>query len=70
MFTVPTLGSEIVTTRSPTGAQSWFLVVPYQVKFGKQKYQKVSKHNANVSGLQPFFSVRKNCYDISLPSSH
>ena len=70
MFTVPTLGSEIITTRSPTGAQSWFLVVPYQVKFGKQKYQKVSKHNANVSGLQPFFSVRKNCYDISLPSSH
>lgn len=69
MFTVPTLGSEIITTRSPTGAQSWFLVVPYQVKFGKQNIKKCQNTNANVSGLQPFFSVRKNSYDISLPSS-
>lgn len=59
MFTVPTLGSEIITTRSPTGAQSWFLVVPYQVKFGKQKYQKVSKHKRKRLWFTTFLQCEK-----------
>ena len=59
MFTVPTLGSEIITTRSPTGAQSWFLVVPYLVKFGKQKYQKVSKHKRKRFWFATFLQCEK-----------
>ena len=66
MFTVPTLGSEIVTTRSPTGVQSWFLVVPYQVKFGKQKYQKVSKHKRKRVWFTTFLQCEKKTVMIFL----